>query len=47
VLPIVLGKPDQLRQHPDPWRAALVALGCFAVVVVILRMWATWQPAHA
>lgn len=46
LLPLLLGVPRSGRD-PAPGRGAVTALACAAMVVVLLRQWATWQPAHA
>jgi hypothetical protein len=54
LLPLRLGAPADVRRgrvgvggSGAPWRAALGALGCVAVAVVLSRMWVTWQPPDA
>lgn len=39
VLPLLLGTLDEDRSH---WSAAVIAVGCLAVLVVALRLQATW-----
>lgn len=39
VLPLLLSTLDEDRSH---WSAAVIAVGCLAVLVVALRLQATW-----
>ncbi len=41
---ISIGPPGPRPEgEVDPWRTALVALGCLSVAVILSRMWVTWQ----